>query len=149
MTIAAVIAVTGLAGAGSAAPKQQPLLAALVSDIGRFNDKSFNQSQLQGLNRAKDVLGVDALPLQSNSQADYIPNLTTAVVRGANAIICAGFLMATECAAVANSDQGKQREFAITDYPVNVPPFNKNPNVDRADLREPRRVAASSGTWPR
>ena len=37
--------------------------------------------------------------------------------------------MATECAAVANSDQGKQREFAITDYPVQVPPFNKNPNV--------------------
>ena len=98
VTIAAVIAVTGLAGAGSAAPKQQPLLAALVSDIGRFNDKSFNQSQLQGLNRAKAVLGVDTLPLQSNSQADYIPNLTTAVVRGANAIICAGFLMATECA---------------------------------------------------
>ena len=58
VTIAAVIAVTGLAGAGSAAPKQQPLLAALVSDIGRFNDKSFNQSQLQGLNRAKAVLGV-------------------------------------------------------------------------------------------
>ena len=90
VTIAAIIAVTGLAGAGSAAPKQQAFLAALVSDIGRFNDKSFNQSQLQGLNRARDVLGVETLPLQSNSQADDIPNLTTAVVRGANAIIWPG-----------------------------------------------------------
>ena len=117
VTITAAIAVTGLAGAGSAAPKQQPLLAALVSDVGHFNDKSFNQSQLDGLNRAKAVLGIDILALQSNTQADYIPNLTTALRRGAGAIVCAGFLMATECAAVANSDEGKQREFAITDYP--------------------------------
>ncbi len=129
VTITALIAVTGLAGAGSAAPKQQPLLAALISDVGRFNDKSFNQSQLAGLNRAKAVLGIEILPLQSNSQADYIPNLTTAVRRGAGAIVCAGFLMAAECAAVANSNEGLQREFAITDYPVQVPPFTKNKNV--------------------
>jgi basic membrane protein A len=37
--------------------------------------------------------------------------------------------MADACAQVANTDEGKQREFAITDYPVQVPPFNKNPNV--------------------
>jgi basic membrane protein A len=75
------------------------------------------------------VLGIEVLPLQSNSDADYIPNLTTALRRGANAIICAGFLMADACAQVANTDEGKQLEFAITDYPVQVAPFNRNPNV--------------------
>ena len=34
------------------------VLAALISDIGKFNDRSFNQSQLEGLNRAKSELGV-------------------------------------------------------------------------------------------
>ena len=118
----AALAIT--AGAGTASSQQTPLTAALISDVGRFNDKSFNQSQLDGLLRAKRVLGIKALPLQSNSDADYIPNLTTALRRGAGAIICAGFLMADACAKVANSSQGKKREFAITDYPVQIPPFS-------------------------
>jgi len=121
-TIAAIVAVTGLAGAGTASTEQAPLLASVISDIGRFNDKSFNQSQLEGLLRAKAQLGVRALPLQSNSDADYIPNLTTAVRRGAGAIVCAGFLMANDCAKIAT--RFKDREFAITDYPVQIPPFS-------------------------
>jgi len=122
VAIAAIVTVTGLVGAGTAAPQQQPLLASVISDIGRFNDKSFNQSQLEGLLRAKAQLGVRALPLQSNSDADYIPNLTTAVRRGAGAIVCAGFLMANDCAKIATRFQ--DREFAITDYPVQIPPFS-------------------------
>ena len=127
--LAALVAITALATTGTAAPKQEPFLAALISDVGRFNDKSFNQNQLLGLTRARSVLGIQILPLQSNSDADYIPNLTTALRRGANAIVCAGFLMADACAQVANTDEGKQREFAITDYPVQAPPFNRNANV--------------------
>jgi basic membrane protein A len=115
---AAIVAVSGLAGAGSA---QDQVTVALISDIGRFNDKSFNQSQLEGLNRAKKAFKIKTIPLQSNSEADYIPNLTTAVRRGANLIVCAGFLMANDCAKVAT--RFKDRQFAITDYPVNIPPF--------------------------
>jgi basic membrane protein A len=124
VTISALVAVMALAGAGTASSQQETLTASVISDVGRFNDKSFNQSQLEGLLRAKRVLGVKALPLQSNSDADYIPNLTTALRRGAGAIVCAGFLMADACARVANSSQGKTREFAITDYPVQIPPFS-------------------------
>jgi basic membrane protein A len=126
-SIAAIVAITGLAGAGSAAPQQDETLVALISDVGRFNDKSFNQSQLEGLNRAKARLGVRTLPLQSNSDADYIPNLTTAVRRGADLIICAGFLMANDCARIAKRFPDTQ--FAITDYPVNIPPFANNRGV--------------------
>jgi basic membrane protein A len=123
--IAVAVAALGLtAGAGTASYEQQQLTAALISDVGRFNDKSFNQSQLAGLLRAKRVLKVKALPLQSNSDADYIPNLTTALRRGSGAIVCAGFLMADACAKVALSSQGKTRQFAITDYPVQIPPFS-------------------------
>jgi basic membrane protein A len=104
------------------------VLAALVSDIGKFNDRSFNQSQLEGLDRAKSELGVQTLPLQSNQVSDYIPNLTNAVRRNSDLVISAGFLLADATNKIANKFPDKH--FAITDYSVNVPPFKKNANVE-------------------
>jgi basic membrane protein A and related proteins len=99
---------TASGGAGS------EFLAALVSDIGKFNDRSFNQSQLEGLNRAKAELGINVLPLQSNSTSDYIPNFTQAVRRKADITIAAGFLLADTLETVA--DRFPKSKFAITDY---------------------------------
>jgi basic membrane protein A len=98
-----------------------PFTAALISDIGRFNDKSFNQLQYQGLKRAQTQLGVKILPLQSNSVSDYIPNLTNAIRRGSNITISAGYLLADATAAVAKRYPTK--EFGITDYSVHAAPF--------------------------
>jgi basic membrane protein A len=94
---------------------------ALISDVGHFNDKSFNQSQLEGLNRAKSQLGITAIPLQSNSASDYLPNLTTAVRRHSNLVISAGFLLAPATATIAK--KFPNTHFAITDYPVEASPF--------------------------
>jgi len=99
-----------------------------VSDIGKFNDRSFNQSQLEGLNKAKTDLGVETLPLQSNQVSDYIPNLTNAVRRNSDIIISAGFLLADATNKIAK--KFPDRHFAITDYSVSVPPFKKNANVE-------------------
>jgi len=104
------------------------VLAALVSDIGKFNDRSFNQSQLEGLDRAKSELRVQTLPLQSNQVSDYIPNLTNAVRRNSDLVISAGFLLADATNKIANKFPDKH--FAITDYSLNVPPFKKNANVE-------------------
>jgi basic membrane protein A and related proteins len=90
------------------------MTVALVSDIGKFNDRSFNQSQLEGLNRARGELGIKALPLQSNSTSDYIPNFTQAVRRKANLSIAAGFLLADTLETVAA--RFPNSHFAITDY---------------------------------
>src|SRR5919201_2258022 len=94
---------------------------ALVSDVGHFNDKSFNQSQLEGLNRAKSDLGITAIPLQSNSASDYLPNLTSAIRRHADLVISAGFLLAPATATVAK--KYPSTHFAITDYTVHADPF--------------------------
>src|SRR5215217_1388841 len=75
--------------------------AALISDIGKFNDRSFNQSQLDGLKRAQSRLGVQIIPRQSNSVSQYIPNLTYAVRQRADVVIAAGFLLANDTATVA------------------------------------------------
>jgi basic membrane protein A len=115
---AALFAATGvIASSGPTAnpsAKQAKFLAALVSDIGKFNDKSFNQSQLEGLNRAKKVLKIRTLPLQSNSTSDYIPNLNQAVRAGSNITIAAGFLLADDLETIA--DKFPKSKFAITDY---------------------------------
>ena len=39
----------------------------LVSDVGRFNDRSFNQSSLEGLQRAEQDLGITGRPVESTS----------------------------------------------------------------------------------
>lgn len=109
-----------VAGFANAAPRASATIA-LISDIGKFNDRSFNQFQLEGLNRAKAKLGVTTIPLQSNSTSDYLPNLTSAIRRHANVVIAAGFLLADATATVAK--KFPDTHFAITDYPVEIPPF--------------------------
>ena len=104
------------------------ITVSLVSDVGHFNDKSFNQSQLEGLNKAKAQLGITAIPLQSNSASDYLPNLTQAIRRNSDLVISAGFLLAPATATVAK--KYPNTHFAITDYPVEASPFaNKSGKV--------------------
>ncbi len=102
-------------------------LVALVSDIGKFNDRSFNQSQKEGLDRAKAELGIKTAELQSNSTSDYVPNLTQAVRKKADLIISAGFLLADATNTVAKANP--KLHFAITDYDVKGTPFNGRKNV--------------------
>jgi basic membrane protein A len=121
MALACASLVLGLAIiAGSSATKNAQITAALISDIGHFNDKSFNQNQLAGLNETK-ALGVKTLALQSNSVSDYIPNLSSAVRQHADLVISAGFLLANATATVAK--QFPNTHFAITDYTVHAAPF--------------------------
>ncbi len=119
---AASVLVVGLAmtGAAASAPRATTT-AALISDIGKFTDRGFNQSQLSGLNKAKTNLGVAIIAKQSNSTSDYIPNLTAAVRAKANIVIAAGFLMADSLATMAKNFP--DTNFAITDYSVHAAPF--------------------------
>ena len=122
--VAAALAVVLLAGSaalvGSSSSQASPkagnatFLAALVSDIGKFTDRSFNQSQLEGLKRAKKQLKIKILPLQSNSTSDYTPNFNQAVRAHANITIAAGFLLSDTLETFA--DQFPNSKFAITDY---------------------------------
>ena len=111
-------ALAALVGSSSsqASPKASnaTFLAALVSDIGKFNDRSFNQSQLEGLKRAQRLLHVKIKPLQSNTTSDYIPNFSTAIRAKSNITIAAGFLLADTLETVA--DKFPKSKFAITDY---------------------------------
>ena len=109
------------AGTGGAA-RNATFKAALISDVGRFNDKGFNQNQLTGLKTAQAKLGVQTRAIESHSAGDYIPNLASVARQGYDAIVAAGFLLADAEATVAKKFPNSQ--FAITDYPVEIPPFS-------------------------
>jgi len=126
VALLALVAVAISAGSGAAARKAT-FQAALVSDVGKFNDKSFNQNQLAGLNQAKKQLGVKTLPLQSNASSDYLPNLTTAVRRGSTLVMAAGYLLAPTLAKVA--PQFPSTEFTITDDSVKGSDFKTAKSV--------------------
>ena len=100
----------------------------LVSDVGRFNDRSFNQSALEGLNRAKSELGAEVRPVESRQTADYVPNLSTLARQGYDATIGVGFLLAEAVNTAAT--RFPDSNFAIIDYSVKAPPFKSNPNVE-------------------
>jgi basic membrane protein A and related proteins len=99
----------------------------LVSDVGRFNDRSFNQSALEGLNRAEDELGVMGRPIESRQTADYVPNLSTLAREDFDLSIAVGFLLAE--ATNTTATRFPDSNFAIIDYSVKAPPFKSNPNV--------------------
>src|SRR5512132_3292286 len=105
----------GFVSSGTAAP-QATFKAGLVSDVGRFNDKGFNQFQLVGLKRAAKLLKIQYRAVESRSAADYLPNMASLARAGYNIVISAGFLLNDATEDVA--DQFPNTKFAITDYSV-------------------------------
>jgi basic membrane protein A len=141
---ALVLGLAIAAGAiASPSAHQASVKAALISDIGKFNDRSFNQLQLEGLNKAKTKLGATIIPLQSNSVSQYIPNLTKAVRQRSDLVIAAGFLLANATATMAK--RFPDTHFAITDYTVHASPFANKKGTPLYDNVEGLTYAANEG----
>lgn len=128
LAVPAIALVAVLLVGTSSAAKKANIKAGLVSDVGRFNDKGFNQSQLVGLKRADTIPGVSIRAIESHSAGDYIPNFATLARQHYDVIIGAGFLLADQENTVAK--KFPDIHFAITDYTVHAPPFaDKKGNV--------------------
>ena len=106
-----VVAVVGgpLVGTAEAAGK-----VALVMDVGGRGDLSFNDMGFKGADEAVAKFGMELVEIQSNSAADYLPNLQNAARSNAfDLIIGVGFLLADAMAEV--TDQFPNQKFAIID----------------------------------
>ena len=104
-------------GGGDGAAQQEEaksIKAGLVTDIGGLNDRSFNFLANKGLEDAESELGVEGRVLLSESNGDYVPNLTTLAQQRHDIIISVGFLMgdATNTVAAKLPDTN----FAIVDF---------------------------------
>jgi basic membrane protein A len=105
-------------GGGSAAqstPEKKSIKVGIVTDIGGLNDRGFNQSANEGLKRAISELGVEGRALTSDSNADYIPNLSSLAQQKYDLVIGIGFLMADAVNTVAT--KFPTTNFAIVDAP--------------------------------
>ena len=101
--------------------RRPTITAALVSDIGKFNDRASTRTSSRACNKAKKKLGITAIPLQSNSVSDYIPNLTL----GGPAERRHRHRRRLP-ARRRDGDDGEEvpgHDFAITDYSVEAAPF--------------------------
>jgi basic membrane protein A len=104
-------------------------LPCMVSDLGGFDDKSFNQLGYEGLQDAAKKLGVTPKTAQSNAETDYAPNIQSMVDQGCNLIVTVGFALsaATITAAKANP----KVDFALIDDPADPDNTGKpaSPNI--------------------
>jgi basic membrane protein A and related proteins len=105
----------------------------LVTDIGGLNDHGFNHLSYTGLLQAESQLGVKGTVLQSQSGADYTPNLTRLAQAGNKLVIAVGFLMAAPLQQVALKYPNVH--FAIIDSPGGAAPDTAK-NIEGIDFAE-------------
>ncbi len=67
--------------------------AAMVTDAGGIDDRSFNASAWEGLKRARAELGVTARYVESKEQSDYKTNLSALADQGNDVVFAIGYLM--------------------------------------------------------
>lgn len=110
----------GGASAGAGADLVEGFTPCIISDDGGWNDRSFNQSAKEGIDKAAAELGVKAIDVESSSANDYAPNLENLVAEGCTFIVAVGFKLSADTVASATANPNIQ--YAIID--------------DRADIDE-------------
>lgn len=102
---------------GGTATEAVDFKAGLVTDTGGVDDKSFNQSAWEGLQNFGKEHGLKEGEgfryLQSEKEADYIPNLSQFAENGFDVTFAAGFLL--EDAVQTSAEQHPDAHFALID----------------------------------
>lgn len=107
MMVANFAFANGQQGSDTAAT-ENVLSVGLVTDVGGIDDKSFNQGTWEGILDAEKDFGITTKYLQSSSDADYIPNLSTFSDEELDLIIAPGFLFAEAMGEVASNFPGQK-----------------------------------------
>ncbi|MEQ2526545.1 BMP family protein [Bacillaceae bacterium CLA-AA-H227] len=104
-------------GGDGASNEEANIKVGLVTDTGGVDDKSFNQSAWEGLKKFGEEFGLKEGEgyryLQSEKEADYIPNLGQFADGGFDVTFAAGFLL--EDAVQTSAEQNEGANFALID----------------------------------
>jgi basic membrane protein A len=113
-----VIALAGCGTAPEAAPTEtgdggdaagvEGFLPCMVSGTGGFDDKSFNQLGLMGLEEASEELGVENIAVESNSTSDFAPNIQSVLDQNCTLVVTVGFDLAAAAAEAAEANPDVQ-----------------------------------------
>ena len=96
-----------------------------VTDTGGIADKSFNQTQWEGIQKAGQDFGIEVKYIQSTEASQYTPNLTEFASQGYDLIIASGFFLGADLASVAT--QYPNLKFSIVDYAYPDPSLSADP----------------------
>ena len=121
----ALVAVAALviSSAGTAKTEQSDFKMAIVTDIGKLQDRSFNQLANTGRLKVGKELGIPTRVYVTKSEAQRIPNMLAASRAGYNLVFAVGFLNYNALNAVAPRFPNQQ--FAGIDEPYAL--FSKKP----------------------
>lgn len=129
--VAAVISIAGLSLAGCSSSgdsgdgggEAEGFKACLVSDAGGWDDKSFNESAKNGLDKAVDDLDVKDATAESKDATDFEANVQSMVDQECNLIIGVGFSLADAIAKAA--EENPDINFALIDSTFENPTANE------------------------
>ena len=79
----------------------QPLKIGVITDIGKVDDRSFNQFAWEGAQQGAAAVGGEVSYLESESRKDYEKHINTYVERGADVIVTVGFALGEATTAAA------------------------------------------------
>lgn len=92
----------------------EQLKITMVTDVGGVNDQSFNQSAWEGLQKADKDLGTKSDYQESHQDADFVPNLETALDAENDLIWGIGFKLAN--AVYSAAEENSDTKYAIVDF---------------------------------
>lgn len=114
-----VLLLTLVAACGPRPTPEKKFRVGMVTDVGGIDDKSFNATSWQGMELAKQELGVEIAYLESQQQADYASNITQFIDQGYDMIVTVGFLLGDDTKKFA--EQNPNVKFAIVDFAYDPP----------------------------
>jgi basic membrane protein A len=110
-------------GSGGGSAGSGKFLGCMVTDTGGINDKSFNQSAWQGMQEAAAANpNITVKYLQSTTQSDYVPHISTFLSEKCGIIVTVGYLMAQATQTAA--EKNPSAKFSIVDNAYSPPVKN-------------------------
>lgn len=116
---------SGANAVGNASTTASTVKVGLVTDTGGLNDNGFNHLAYVGVTDAQQKLGIQSSVVQSQSESDYVPNLSKFASQGYSLVIAVGYLMHDAVEQVAQ--QYPKTHFMIIDDTI-----TDRPNVTSA-----------------
>jgi basic membrane protein A and related proteins len=111
--LVALLAACGTAPSTSSTAAASKYLPCIVSDQGGFNDHSFNQLGLQGVQQAAKKIGSSYKAVQSKTANDYASNITALISEKCNIVVASGFNLVASVQAASKSNPATN--FAMID----------------------------------
>lgn len=80
--------------------------ASLVTDIGKVDDRTFNQYAYEGLKAAEKCFGIKTSFIETAAESDYAKNIQTTIDGKPSVVVTVGFLLAKDTLAAAGKNTG-------------------------------------------